>query len=397
MNPGVSNPKVRAVRRLPAWTCLAAACVALAGQTPAQQPFGYPPPGNSTVPNYNPYSAAVVQPGASPSPQAQSTMAAPSSSVPLFNPAYPPAPGGSGWGYGWNGGYPGGYGGYLQGAANMTVANAQYQLTNQQARIVQQEADREAIQTRRAVIHEQEWERANWLQHYAPYRVRERQIARDLRIALFDPTQNDIWSGRALNAILNDLKNAESLGLPIPPVPLDPQVLAHINVSTGDTYVGAGMLRDLKKFDWPWILRQSSFDSMRQNVEELLRKAVNQAKKGGVDVALVNQVQTAVKVAEDQVGSMVQNEDITPTQYVDAMRYLREIQSSLQVLQTDGAANYFNGTYAARGATVAQLVQNMSAQGLKFAPAPPEDESYYGSLYRSLVTEEYRLRATGAR
>jgi hypothetical protein len=43
------------------------------------------------------------------------------------------------------------------------------------------------------------------------------------------------------------------------------------------------------------------------------------------------------------------------------------------------------------------LVQNMPSQGLKFAPTPPGDESYPNSLYRSLVTEEYRLRATGAR
>jgi hypothetical protein len=285
----------------------------------------------------------------------------------------------------------------MQGAANLTVANAQYQLTTQQARIVQQQADREALQTRRDTINEMEWERANWLKHYAPYRVRERQIARDLRVALFDPTQEEIWSGEALNTIFNDLKNAESMGLAAPSVPLDPQVLAQINLNSGDTYVGAGVLRNLKTFDWPWILRQSAFDATRQAVEQALRTAVAQVKTGGVDIMLVNTVNTAVSTAEEQVGNMVQDQDITPTQYVDAMRYLKEIKSSLEVLQTNDAANYFNGTYQARGATVAQLVQNMAAQGLKFAPAPPADETAYSSLYRSLVTEEYRLRNMGAR
>jgi hypothetical protein len=136
---------------------------------------------------------------------------------------------------------------------------------------------------------------------------------------------------------------------------------------------------------------------MRQTVEEALRTAVAQVKKGSIDINLVNTVNTVVQNAENQVGTMAQDQDITPTQYVEGMSYLKEIKSSLLVLQTNDAANYFNGTYNARGATVAQLVQNMASQGLKFAPAPPDDEAAYNSLYRSLVTEEDRLRNMGAR
>jgi hypothetical protein len=395
MNPRIHNSESSSMHRLTCLTLLSVTYITVTGLLVAQQPFGYPPQGNSTTPNYNPYAAPIVQPNAPPPPMAQSTMPAPSSSAPIVNPSYPNAP--SGGGYGWGGGgYGGRVGGYLQGAADMTVANAQWNLTNQQARIVQQEANRQVLKTREATIKENEWERSNWLHHYSPYLVRERQITQDLRVAVFDPPQMEIWSGEVLNTILNDLKNAESLGLAAPSVPLDPNVLAHINVNSGDTYVGAGILRNLKQFGWPWILRQSPFASMRQSVEPLLRTAVAQAKAGGLDLGVVNQINTAVSAAEDQVSNMAMGEDITPTQVVDAMRYLKEIHSSLQVLQTNDAANYLNGTYAARGATVAQLVQNMSSQGLKFAPAPPEDETYYNSLYRNLVTEEYRLRNMGA-
>jgi hypothetical protein len=376
-------------------TLLGVACAAFTGLLLAQQPFGYPPQGNSTMPYYNPSSSAVSQPAGYPPPHAGSTMPGPSSSVPIFNPAYPNAPQGGWPGYGGSP-YGGGAGGYLNGAANMTVANAQYNLTTQQARIVRQEANRQALQTQRATIKEMEWERKNWLQRYSPYLVRQRQMATDLRVALYDPTQEEIWSGEAMNSILTDLQNAESMGRSLPSVPLNPQVLAQINLNSGDTYVGAGMLRHLK-FEWPWILRQSSFDSMRQNVEQVLRKAVAQLKAGGIDITLVNQVKATVSDALDQVGDMVQNGEITPTECIDGTRYLNEIKSSLQVLTTNDATNYFNGTYDARGATVAQLVQNMASQGLKFAPAPPGADHDYASLYRSLVTEEYRLRDMGAR
>jgi hypothetical protein len=397
MNLRVKNPQTRSPRRLLlGWIVLSATCAAFGGLLLAQQPFGYPPPSNSTAPYYSPYSSAVYQPAATPPPHAGSTMPGPSSSVPIFNPRYPNAPQGGWPGYGYGNPYGGGYGGYLNGAANLTVANAQYNLTTEQARIVREEANRQALQTQRATIKEMEWERKNWLQQYSPYLIRERQMATDLRIALYDPTQEDIWSGEALNSIFTDLKNAESMGRTLPSVPLNPQVLAQINLNSGDTYVGAGMLRHLK-FDWPWILRQSSFDGMRQNVEQLLRKAVAQVKAGGIDITLVNQVKAAVSDALDQVGDMVQNGDITPTECIDGTRYLNEIKSSLQVLTTNDATNYFNGTYDARGATVAQLVQNMASQGLKFAPAPPGADHDYASLYRSLVTEEYRLREMGAR
>ena len=82
--------------------------------------------------------------------------------VPIFNPAYPnPSGGGAVGPYG---GYYGGVTtpaqGYMNGAANVTVANAQYQLTTQQARIVQQQANREMLATRRAANDERDYETA---------------------------------------------------------------------------------------------------------------------------------------------------------------------------------------------------------------------------------------------
>ena len=43
-------------------------------------------------------------------------------------------------------------------------------------------------------------------------------------------------------------------------------------------------------------------------------------------------------------------------------------------------------------ATVAELVHNLSSQGLRFAPAASGDESSYTALHRALVTYAYRLR-----
>jgi hypothetical protein len=112
------------------------------------------------------------------------------------------------------------YGGYLQGAADMTVANAQYQLTTQQARIVREQANREAIQTRRSTQDQVGYESVEWLNRIDPEQAREREAEQALRRNMFDPPSVEIWSGDALNALVRDLKNAQSLGDRGPAVPL---------------------------------------------------------------------------------------------------------------------------------------------------------------------------------
>ena len=50
-----------------------------------------------------------------------------------------------------------------------------------------------------------------------------------------------------------------------------------------------------------------------------------------------------------------------------------------------GAARLLDGTYAATGGTVAELVLNMTSSGLRFAPATPGNEAPYFALHSALV------------
>jgi hypothetical protein len=285
--------------------------------------------------------------------------------------------------------------GYLQGAADLTVANAQYQLTTQQARIVREQANREAILTRRATMEQQQYEREGWLQRIDPETARQKDLERALRRSMNDPPLVEIWSGDALNAIFKDLKNAQSAGARAPPVFLDPEVLARVNLTTGVTTAGAGMLRDLTKFNWPLILRRAPYSEERQKVEGLTRAAVDQASSGNIDADLLDKLHDAVAAMEERFKGTAR--EITPTQYIQGMRYLRELRGSLRVLQDPNASNYLSGKWRAQGATVADLVHNMSSQGLQFAPAASGDEPSYTALHRALVTYAYRLRQMGAR
>jgi hypothetical protein len=355
-----------------------------------------PPPGGAPV--YNPKSAAVQQPPTNTQASSQPpAWAQYQSNVPIFNPAYPNAPnyGGGGWGGGYSAYTGNNANGYLNGAANMTVANAQYNLTTQQARIVQQQADREMIATRRAASDERDYERDKWWKENDPDITRQKDIDRALRRALNDPPKLEIWSAIALNPILIDLQKAEAAGVRGPSVIIEPDMLPHIVLTDGTTYDGAGVLKDLTKFNWPLPLRRMSFNEQRAKVEELTRKAIQQGRTEGiVTPELYDELDTAVFVMQGQLESQVG--DLTPTQYVQGARYIKELRGSLKVLTNDNVKKYLGNAWVAKGDNVFDLIHNMTFQGLKFAPCVPGDETYYTVLHQLLVTYETRLHQYSA-
>jgi hypothetical protein len=362
----------------------------LAGPAGAQTPI------NPYLPTVTLGSPAIQQPPGDLVAQSQALTPSLRSTAPIFNPAYPP-PSGGGYGGGWGGGWGGGLGfgqnpfqGYMQGAADITVANAQYQLTIQQAKIVQEQARREAIATRRAVLQEQEYELNDWRRRTDPEIQKQKDLERALRRSLNDPPSSEIWAGTALNALLKDIQSAQTASVTAPPVPLDPEWLPHINLTTGVTTAGVGMLKDLGRFHWPQVLRKKTFEKERTQIEELTRRAVAMAPSGNIDADLIDKVSDAVGDLETRIDVEVPN--LTPTQIVQATRYAHELKDSLKVLQDPNVANYFNNKWKAQGNTVDELVSYMTGQGLHFAGAASGDEPTYTALHRAMVTYVSRLK-----
>jgi hypothetical protein len=287
---------------------------------------------------------------------------------------------GSGYGYGANTWRQTPYQGYMNGAANITTANAQYQLTIQQAKQAREEARRSALQTRRATLEERQYELS---QQPTAEELRQKDLQYDLQRSRHNPPSSEIWSGSALNDLLRAIKDGQSHGLIGPEVPLSPEVVRHINLTAGTTYGGTGLLKNDGKLSWPAVLRKSDFDKERNKINEQIQKAVMQAHAGEVDVGLLDGIGESLKDLQSSIDARVQ--ELSPTQFIQASRYARELKSSYQVLQQTDVAKFFKPNWTASGSTVAELVKQMTQQGLRFAPATSGDEPYYTSLHRSLV------------
>jgi hypothetical protein len=165
--------------------------------------------------------------------------------------------------------------------------------------------------------------------------------------------------------------------------------LQHVNLTTGNTYGGVGLLRDGGKLTWPAELRKPDFDMERKKIEEETQKAVKQAYAGPVDVGLLDSLGSSLKDLQADIDA--RSDSLSPTQFIQASRYVRELKSSYQVLQQSDVAKFFKPNWTPQGSTVADLVKQMTQQGLRFAPATSGDEPYYTSLHRSLVDYDIGL------
>jgi hypothetical protein len=278
------------------------------------------------------------------------------------------------------------YGSYLSGKADLVNASGQYGIQVQQANMLQEDVHRSMLDSRRAVLNEARYERETTMNSE---QVRQQGIIDALRRARNEPPLNEIWSGLSLNALFSDIKKANTYGVRGPTVPLDQEMLKHINLTTGVTSAGAGVLKDGPKLQWPSALQDPAFKDSRSQLETMTTQALQQAMKGMVAPKLVGDMKAIVETMQVQLKQQVAT--LPPGPYMDAKKYLRELNTSYSALTSPSATNYFNGKYAAQGATVYDLAVYMTNNGLQFAPAVSGDQPYYSALYQALLSYDVRM------
>jgi hypothetical protein len=277
------------------------------------------------------------------------------------------------------------YEGYLSGAAAVTNANAQYQLTIQQAKLLRQEAVRSAMDTRRRIIEEAEYER-NHLPD--PEKIRQADLARELDRARADPPLTEVWSGKALNALLRHLVKQQARGEKGPNISLTDgthNLMENINLTPADSRGNAGLLRNIKArgLEWPQPLMDARFKQAREDLDKRLRDAAAQARdSNAVDPANLKDLGADLQTLNDTLEANVSA--LSPSQYIEARRYLNMVADAVRALESRNVANFFN-KWVAQSKNVAELVKFMSDQGLQFAPATPGDEPAYRALYHAMA------------
>jgi hypothetical protein len=278
--------------------------------------------------------------------------------------------------------------GYLSGAAEVTNADAQYQLTIQEASRAREEARQAAIETRRMLADEARYERNNLP---TEQELRDGDRARALDRARKDPPLTDILSGRALNDLYRHLAGEQDESRPSPDVRLREDVVKKINLAPRGSRANAGLLKDGGKLRWPLPLQGKEYQDARTSLQRAIEGAVRQVKSNKpVEPGTLKDMNASLRRLDRTLRDNVP--ELSPSEYIGALRYLGQVGNAVTALSDTQVATYCNQDWVREGKDVGGLVRYMAENGLEFAPAVPGDEAAYAALYHALAAFDARLQ-----
>jgi hypothetical protein len=278
--------------------------------------------------------------------------------------------------------------GFLTGAADVMSATGQYEIQHQQANLTNQQVKSAHIDNRRKMFDELKYEKENT----PPLSANDEAARREQVAQMYHAQLSEVWSATALNVLLEDIRVIQrQTGLQGAQVPLDPDMVKHISLTNGSNTGSSTMLNNGGKLKWPPELDDTRFDASRKNIEKLFAQATQEAGGDGLSGRTQRALRTALDDLQDQIDKAI--DDMTPTENIHARSWAKQVQKTAGMLSDPSVANQINGKWAPRGNTVAELINNMNTDGLKFGPAAPDSKNYYTSLYQALVQYDSSLQA----
>jgi hypothetical protein len=325
--------------------------------------------------SYNPYAGGYANPYAS-------LYSSPATAYGGSTTTYPTG------GYGTGGASPYSYAsdptyGFLRGASDVVNSQGKLVMDLEQAKLAREKARQGQIDTRRKLFDEILYERSHTLSFTER---REQAIAQNLRRSQGSAPITEIWSAKALNDLLADLKKLHGKKVYGPEIRLDADVLKQINVQ-GNSPGNIGLLRNEGRLNWPLGLRdlRPAADSreLRMTLEARAILAVSKASKDRLHPGDIRELQDTVNKLHRLLARNVTQ--LPANQYITAKQFLNNFDDAIRALQDPKASSYFNKTYVAQGETVRQLVDHMMTRGLTFAATTPGDETAYQALHSALA------------
>jgi hypothetical protein len=277
----------------------------------------------------------------------------------------------------------------LYGTAAIMNAQGQMMLNQERARVLREEAIQARLGTRKKALETKLWIDANT----PTFTDEQAKIARTvLKRIQTNASPNEIASGAALNVLLTDLAKHPGVKTELGALPLDEDVLRHLNVSRSG--VGnLGLLRNEGRFTLPKALRELVKPNELNEMEAQAQNVVSQGANGKVDVNALSDLKANVAKLRKELTDRIN--DIQPmSQYIEGKRFLNNFDDALLALEKGDAVAYFNFQKAAAGfKNIQDLAKYMIERGMRFAPSVDGDDSAYTAMHTALATYDIAVNA----
>jgi hypothetical protein len=225
-------------------------------------------------------------------------------------------------------------------------------VNTEQAYSAREQVRSERIANRRKIFDEYLYEREKTP---TPEDERQRHQLEQLNRSRTNPPLTEIWSGKALNDILADLRKlptkAPAAGelVNLQRLPLDEDGLKHINVTRGGGNIA--LLKNEGRLNWSGALDGAEYKEQRERVNSLAQAAVRQAEfNGRVDLGTITQLSNDVDSLQRQLRK--NSGDLPFAVYAEAKTFLSNLDDAISALRQPDVGNYFTGKFALKANTV---------------------------------------------
>lgn len=291
---------------------------------------------------------------------------------------------------GWGSVYPNGpgfnAGAALAGSADVTRAYGDVVVSQESARILAEQAKQAKIETKKKAFDQMLYEKANTPTYFETL---SKENANILARRMNFPAQVEITDGTTLNTMLPLLQSLATEGAMGPPIPISQAVVDQLNISTS-IKGSVGLLRDGGRVDWPLGLQGKN----QEKLDKLLPQAYQGAATGKLTPKLMKEVRSEMSAMRETLRVQVSKDEIDTGTYFTAIQFYNSLSASIDALGRPDARRQLSGALSPKARNVQELVEFVSGNGLKFAPATPGNEAAYQVAHDAFV--RYARTASGS-
>jgi hypothetical protein len=332
-------------------------------------------PANPALAPVNPYTPVTTNPYAS-------ALTNPYSPYSPYNPVSPVSPYDQGYA---NPYYPyADAGSVLRGAADIMRAYGTVITSQEQARIMREQALQAKLDTKKKKFDLDMYIRAN-TPTYTDEQIKLAKVT--LKRIQTLSTEPEIVNGKALNLLLDDIRKHVGRKAPVP-FDLSEDMLGHVNVTK--SVASLGILRNGGEFVWPAVFQEYFPPEQLRLIENQAKTLVKNAEKGKLDVNVLKDMRTEIDKLREQLVKKVN--EVPTTQYLDGKRFLNDFDDARLSLERGEALTQVGfQKWISGGKTLQQLVDYMVANGLRFTTATQGDEAAYRAVYTGMAQLDIAL------
>lgn len=204
----------------------------------------------------------------------------------------------------------------------------------------------------------------------------------------------EILSGKALNLLLDDIRQHPYKKSAIEAIPVSENILRQINVISKSAG-SLGAIRNEGRFSWPAGLQDILPADKRRTIETQTQNLYRGALYGKIDQNVLRDLNAEMERVREKL--IEHFNDLPQNHYYEARQFLNDFdQARIALAAGEVPVQAAFERFVIGGKPIQEVADYLISKGLRFAPAAVDDEAAYRALYSAMAAFDVALNSETA-